>query len=190
MHACALHPFDAGACELWEYAPHESSPIVHMACGPHWFASGSLFESPLSRDALVRSSRLSENAGSVERLRHEYVLITLSLLHTDSHDVMPCTSTNERTVEPQALMAFNRPPDRPHIAHGIRCFISAQVACGDGPHEGITGVCSVQQPRHDCLHELPPCVSHPLNSAESSRVLYFLTFRIRILSRDAGVGLP
>ncbi len=39
-------------------------------------------------------------------------------------------------------MAANRPPDLPHIAHGIRFLISTQVASVDEPHEGITGVCN------------------------------------------------
>jgi hypothetical protein len=69
------------------------------------------------------------------------VMILFSLLvpmHAYAHDIMPRTSTNET----QALMAANRPADRPHIAHGIGCFISTQVASGDGPHEGMTGVCN------------------------------------------------
>jgi squalene cyclase len=37
-------------------------------------------------------------------------------------------------------MAANRPQDRPHIELGIRFLISKQVASGDWPHEGITGV--------------------------------------------------
>ncbi len=53
-------------------------------------------------------------------------------------------------------MAANRSPDSPHIAHGIRCLISTQVASGDGPHEGITGVCdnhgmiAYMNYRHEC----------------------------------------
>ena len=54
-------------------------------------------------------------------------------------------------------MAANRPPDRPHIAHGIRFLISTQLASGDGPHEGITGVCNnhytITYMHH--RHELP-----------------------------------
>jgi squalene cyclase len=39
-----------------------------------------------------------------------------------------------------ALMAANRPQDRPYIERGIQFLISKQVASGDWPHEGITGV--------------------------------------------------
>jgi hypothetical protein len=67
-----------------------------------------------------------------------YLFSSLVPMHAYAHDIMPRTSTNET----RALMAANRSPDRPHIAHGIWCLISTQVASGDGPHEGITGVCN------------------------------------------------
>ena len=57
-------------------------------------------------------------------------------MHSDAHDVTP-----SYVLEPQTLMAADRPPDRPHIARGIRFFITTQAASGDGPHEGMTAVC-------------------------------------------------
>jgi hypothetical protein len=89
------------------------------------------------------------------------------------------TSTNE----PQALMAANRPPDRPHISHGIRFLISTQGASGNWPHESITGVCN----NHGMITYMNYRHAFPIHGRLSGSL--FLTFRIRT-SRDAGVGLP
>ncbi len=137
MYACALRP-SAQACELRQFVPHDASQIVHTRPGPHRFASGSRFESE------YLAMHWSDCHDHPSTMVLQTVLVTimfssLAPMHAYAHDIMPRTSTNET----QALMAANRPPDRPHIAHGIQCFISThQWASGDGLHAGMTGVCN------------------------------------------------
>jgi hypothetical protein len=95
----------------------------------------------------------------------------------------PRAPTNDRTHR-HSVMASHRPPDRPRMAHGIRFMISThQVASGDGPREGMTGVCSTTTA---CA---PTCITAMSVPSRPSGFASFSFVRIR-LSRDAGVGWP
>ncbi len=62
-------------------------------------------------------------------------------MHTELTMSCPRTSTNERTNHRPSWLPTVRQTGRT-LHTVIRFLISTQAACGDGPQEGVTGVCN------------------------------------------------